>query len=109
MSFRLSLIGVTLLVCGGIFGVVKLQEQPAASAQLALLENGDTITESTTTSTRRRLQEQPGGRPTIYTYYEQSKEYNPNDDTMDLVENWRKSWYDMGKLPNKRSSLSVSH
>lgn len=40
-----------------------------------------------------------GGRPPIFTYVEQSAQYDPNDDTADLVENWRKAWYDVGWDP----------
>lgn len=92
MTFRLSLIAATLLVCGGIFGVVHQHQQEESSSSAFELKS------SASSGTRRRLQEE-GNRPTIYTYYEQPTAYNPNDDTMDLMENWRKSWYDMGWNP----------
>ena len=37
-------------------------------------------------------------RPVIYSYAEQSSQYDPNDDTNDLIENWRKAWYDVSTL-----------
>lgn len=94
-SSRSSLISVTLLICGSILGVIKVvHRQQNDYSPSSVLEVGD----DSSPLQHRRLQEQ-GERPTMFTYYEQAKDYNPNDDAMDLIENWRKSWYDMGWNP----------
>jgi hypothetical protein len=49
-------------------------------------------------SLRHRRLTSESERPSIHTYYEQSDSYDPTDDTLDLLENWRKNWYDMGKF-----------
>jgi hypothetical protein len=50
---------------------------------------------------RRRRLTSESDRPSIHTYYEQSETYDPTDDTLDLLENWRKNWYDMGTFTQK--------
>jgi hypothetical protein len=44
----------------------------------------------------RRLDEP---RPIIFTFFEAPAVYDPNDQSVDLVDTWKKSWYDVGWEP----------
>jgi hypothetical protein len=102
-SFRVSVVAAAILLCGGLIGVVQLlqgndQHQLIGEGLVPSSSNSVAVDES-----HRRLQfsqaeqELAKVRPIIYTYYEQPAQYDPNDDTLDLIENWRKAWFDMGK------------
>lgn len=94
-SLRMNLLAVVLLVSAGIFGVANhYHSVPAPATDVDVLDGA-----------HRRLVSE-GERPIIYTYHEQPSVYNPNDDTLDLIDNWRKSWYDMGKKQN-RTALAL--
>jgi hypothetical protein len=83
-SLRMNLVAAVLLVSAAIFGVTYHHQRTP-----------ETVAVDDEHAHRRLVAELE--RPTMYTYYEQSEVYKPDDDTMDLLENWRKSWYDMGK------------
>lgn len=51
---------------------------------------------SVISSSNRRLDE---SRPLIFTYFEAPTEYNPEDSSVDLLDNWKKAWYDVGWQP----------
>ena len=80
----LQIVAAVLLASAAILGVANYHQR---TIEAVIVDHEH--------SHRRLLAESE--RPTIYTYYEQSEIYDPDDDTMDLLENWRKSWYDMGK------------
>jgi hypothetical protein len=44
----------------------------------------------------RRLEE---SRPLIFTYFDAPTEYNPDDASVDLLDNWKKAWFDVGWQP----------
>ena len=81
-SLQMNVVAAVMLVSAAILGVAHCRHR---STKRVDIEHAH----------RRLVAESE--RPTIYTYYEQPEVYKPNDDTMDLIENWRKCWYDMGK------------
>eukprot|EP00545_Synedropsis_sp_CCMP1620_P001493 CAMPEP_0119011034 /NCGR_PEP_ID=MMETSP1176-20130426/5409_1 /TAXON_ID=265551 /ORGANISM="Synedropsis recta cf, Strain CCMP1620" /LENGTH=303 /DNA_ID=CAMNT_0006963793 /DNA_START=64 /DNA_END=972 /DNA_ORIENTATION=- len=103
-SFRVSVLAAAILLCGGFLGVAQLSQEAAVSVSPVAVgdDTGSSVALALPTTTggpRRRLQVAAGERPVIYTYYEQPTQYDPNDDSLDLIENWRKAWFDMGWNP----------
>jgi hypothetical protein len=56
------------------------------------------VPSNTTGMTRRRRLEE--ARPIIYTFFEAPAVYDPNDQSVDLIDTWKKSWYDVGWEPH---------
>jgi len=51
------------------------------------------------TPIHRRLQTLDETRPCIYTYFDAPTTFKPNDPAVDLVETWKKAWFDVGWDP----------
>jgi hypothetical protein len=101
-SFRVSVVAATFLLCVSLIGVVQLLQDSNELIGAGLVPSSSSSI--SVDASHRRLQfsqaeqELAKVRPIIFTYYEQPAHSDLlNDDTLDLIENWRKAWFDMGK------------